>query len=410
VNVTPSRRPIIVKEAYNYGPRGWAIASSGRDAMSTVSLPMHRRRTLWPPLMVAAGAMLALATTARADTAAPVATSALASKQAEEDKDSESPWLLVPTLSSSPKLGTSLGGMGAYMYYFDPQSKASLFGASAQYTSTDSIVATLFAKTSFDADHQRLFALVASGNIKNDYDDFLGTGKPLKSEDNLRAFALRYQYRIWGDWFVGAQFVKTNYEILGQTALDDEILQTLGLTPLTAGGIGVIVNLDSRDSEYSPHHGWLVNINNIAYRDWIAGEDNYDAYRADLRYYWGHGDGNVLAIRQNNQWTFDAPSSAYAPITLRGYKFGEYLGKYMSSLEAEERLHLVARWTATVFAGIGCLYGGELKCSDNANIYPNVGAGVQYVIKEKEGMVLNLEYAKGKGDNQGVYLKFGYGF
>jgi hypothetical protein len=41
---------------------------------------------------------------------------------------------------------------------------------------------------------------------------------------------------------------------------------------------------------------------------------------------------------------------------------------------------------------------------------PNVRAGVQYVIKEKEGMVLNLEYAKGKSDNQGVYLKFGYGF
>ena len=40
----------------------------------------------------------------------------------------------------------------------------------------------------------------------------------------------------------------------------------------------------------------------------------------------------------------------------------------------------------------------------------NAGAGVQYVIKEKEGMVLNLEYAKGKGNNEGVYLKFGYGY
>jgi hypothetical protein len=30
------------------------------------------------------------------------------------------------------------------------------------------------------------------------------------------------------------------------------------------------------------------------------------------------------------------------------------------------------------------------------------GNGVQYVIKQKEGMVLNLEYAKGKGDNEGV--------
>jgi hypothetical protein len=362
---------------------------------------MSLRQDIWLPLMVAAGAMLALATTARADSAAAVE---------DANKDPPSPWLLVPTLSSNPKLGTSLGGMGAYMYYFDPQSRPSLFGASAQYTSTDSIIASVFAKASFDADRHRLLALLVGGNIKNDYDDFLGTGMPLKSEDNLRSFALRYQYRLWGDWFVGTQFVNTNYEILGQTELDDEILQTLGLTKLSAGGVGANVYLDSRDSEYSPHRGWLVNINNIAYRDWIAGKENYDAYRADSRYYWGHGDGNVLAIRQNNQWTSDAPSSAYAPITLRGYKFGEYLGKYMSSLEAEERLRLAARWTATVFVGIGCLYGGDLKCTDEANVYPDVGAGVQYVIKEKEGMVLNLEYAKGKGDNQGVLLKFGYGF
>ncbi len=374
---------------------------------------MRRHRVLSLLHIVAAGALLA--TTARAATtdtaAAPAATSEVASEsQTEESKDFHSPWLLVPTLSSNPKLGTSLGGMAAYMYYFDPQSRPSLFGASAQYTSTDSIIASVFAKTSFDADRQRLSALIASGNIKNDYDDFLGTGKPLKSEDNLSAFAVRYQYRVWGDWFVGAQFVDSNYEILGATALDQETLQTLGLTPLKAGGIGVIANLDSRDNEYSPHNGWLVNINNIAYRDWIAGKENYDVYRADERYYWEHGDGNVLAIHQGNVWTSDAPASAYAPITLRGYKYGQYLGKYMSSLEAEERLHLAARWTATLFVGIGCLYGGDLKCSDHANVYPDVGAGVQYVIKQKQGMVLNLEYAKGNGDNQGVILKFGYGF
>lgn len=113
-------------------------------------------------------------------------------------------------------------------------------------------------------------------------------------------------------------------------------------------------------------------------------------------------------MRQNNQWAVDAPTSAYAPITLRGYKFGEYLGQYMSSAEAEGRYKLAARWTATVFAGVGCLYGGRLSCTDSENLYPDAGAGIQYIIKQKEGMVLNLEYAKGKGDNEGVYMKFGY--
>jgi hypothetical protein len=37
-------------------------------------------------------------------------------------------------------------------------------------------------------------------------------------------------------------------------------------------------------------------------------------------------------------------------------------------------------------------------------------AGIQYVVKPKEKMVVNLEYAQGKSDNYGVYLQFGYGF
>jgi outer membrane protein assembly factor BamA len=350
------------------------------------------------------------ASTAQADAPAVIKPSAGAVIQKEKKKEAESPWLLVPTLSSNPKLGTSVGGMVGYMHYFDPESRVSIFGASAQYTSTGSVIAALTAKTSFHADHHRLLVLAAGGNIKNDYDDFLGTGKPLRSEDQLRALVVRYQYRIWGDWFVGAQALYTTYQMLGQTELDNDLLQTLGLTGFKGGGIGALVNLDSRDSEFSPHKGWLVNLNNIAYREWIAGENNYDAYRADIRYYWGLGDGVVLALRENNQWTVDAPKSAYAPITLRGYKFGEYLGKNMSSLEAEGRVPLAARWTATVFVGVGCLYGGALTCTDSENVYPDVGAGVQYVIKQKEGMVLNLEYAKGKGDNEGLYMKFGYGY
>jgi hypothetical protein len=72
-------------------------------------------------------------------------------------------------------------------------------------------------------------------------------------------------------------------------------------------------------------------------------------YRLDYRGFWSHGDGNVIAVRQSNQWTVDA--RAPAPVMLRGYTIGEYLGKNMSSLEVEERYMIAARWTATIFAG-----------------------------------------------------------
>ena len=34
-----------------------------------------------------------------------------------------SPWLLVPLVSSNPKLGTSFGALGGYLHVFDPGSR-----------------------------------------------------------------------------------------------------------------------------------------------------------------------------------------------------------------------------------------------------------------------------------------------
>ena len=82
----------------------------------------------------------------------------------------------------------------------------------------------------------------------------------------------------------------------------------------------------------------------------------------------------------------------------------------MSSIEGEERFRLGERWTATVFAGFACTYGEGQSCSERANLFGAAGAGVQYVLKPKDGLVLNLEYAAGKDGNQGVYLKIGYAF
>ena len=56
-----------------------------------------------------------------------------------------------------------------------------------QYTSTHWQVASAFARTSFGGDYHRFVAVTALGVIKNDYDDYLGTGPPLKTDDDLHA-------------------------------------------------------------------------------------------------------------------------------------------------------------------------------------------------------------------------------
>jgi len=124
-----------------------------------------------------------------------------------------------------------------------------------------------------------------------------------------------------------------------------------------SAAVGAVVMRDSRDSEDMPTTGWFLNVNNLAYREAFGGSSSFDAYRVDVRTFWTHGGAHVLAVRQYNWLTSNAPTAAEATVILRGYKLGEYLSPYMSSLEVEERLSFNKRWGATLFSGAVALYG-----------------------------------------------------
>jgi len=358
-------------------------------------------------VVVASCAALAMSCAGAFAQTAPQETAA--SKQDGALTESEkSPWLLLPIFQSNPKLGTSLGVLAGYVHYFDAKSRPSIFAVMGQYTSTESIVAGVQARASFDEDRQRVIAGMIYGYIKNDYSDYLGTGVPLQSNSDVKGIIGRYTYRVQGNWFLGVQGLYQNFGISGETGFDDMVLDVLGVAPYKSGGLGLVAQYDSRDNENSPTQGWLATLNNMAYRESLGGGDDFDVVRADLRYYLPHGKGNVLAFRQLNHFTSDAPTQVNAAVQLRGYKIGQYNGEYMSQIEVEERYRIAEKFTASVFLGIACTYGGNRSCSDSANLYPAGGAGVQYILKPKEGIVLNLEYAAGKDSNYGFYLKMGY--
>src|SRR5687768_15997734 len=164
---------------------------------------MHsaNRRESGCPTMVALVAVAATSTTAFAQSekkeTPPAQTDTPSSPFAER-----SPWLFTPIASSNPKLGTSFGGLAGYLHLFDLKSRPSIFAVSGQYSTTDSIVAAAYARTSFAEDHQRALVALAFGNIKNDYDDYLGTGVPLRNEAELHSLIARYTYRVSGNWFL----------------------------------------------------------------------------------------------------------------------------------------------------------------------------------------------------------------
>jgi hypothetical protein len=326
----------------------------------------------------------------------------------EKKEKKKSPWMVVPLAATSPKMGTSVGGMGAFLHYFDPKSQVSMFGGMYQYSTTHSQDGALFARTSFSADRQRLEGFVGFGYVRNEYEDYMGTGTTLETTDDIRMAAGRYLFRVKGNWFAVAQGAFANYLVSGLTPTDQAILDSLGIIGFDSGGIGPAVMHDSRDNQDMPEKGWYSNAGFIANREALGAEADFVTYRVYTRMFLGHGNGHVFAVRQDNQFTDHAPASAEATVMLRGYKAEQYLARYTSSIEAEERVRFSRRWGMTVFLGFGWLYGGSISGTDSDGVYPSFGAGLHFVLLPEDHMLVNLEYARGKDDNYGLYLKFGY--
>ena len=330
---------------------------------------------------------------------------------AHEDINStgESPWLLMPLVSSSPKMGTSIGVMAGYLHKFDEESPTSTFSVMGNYSSSDSVVMGVFAKTFFDHNQQRLVAGFIRGEVNNEYNDFLGIGVPSKTTDDFHALFTRYSYKFFDNVFIGGQFVATNYAIVGDS-FSQPILDFLGLNGFKSNGLGLTIEYDSRDNINSPQEGSFINLSNLVYREALGGDENFEVYDFQSRYYFQHLEKLVLAMRLDGRWTSSAPSGAYSSVDLRGYTMGQYLAPNSTSFEVEERLDIAYGIGATLFTGVSCLYDGLGDCSDTENLFPSIGGGLNYMIKKEEKMIVRLEGAVGKSDTYGIYLQFGRAF
>jgi outer membrane protein assembly factor BamA len=339
-------------------------------------------------------------------------TAVLAAPAAGDDEGravKESPWLLTPTLSSNPKLGITAGGVAGYLHRFDAESNQSVFAVFGTYSDTDSYIVGFKGEAYFGRNRHKLTAGYFTGEINNEYDDFLGTGLPAQTEDDLQAIFLRYVHRLGKRWYFGGQFASTNYAI-GADGFFGAILDQIGLTGFDSTALGLVAEYDTRDDLRNPSQGSHSVVHNLAYREALGGDESFDSYHADSRIYRGIGDHLVLAAQLLGRWTDDAPLAGYSSVSLRGYTRGNYLAENYTHLDLDARFALNERWGVAAFAGIGCLYDELSVCSGSGSTYPAAGAGVIFRLKPEAGFVLRAEYALGKDDNSALYLRLGHPF
>ncbi|BBO75893.1 hypothetical protein DSCW_33100 [Desulfosarcina widdelii] len=217
--------------------------------------------------------------------------------KASEPKSKSSPWLAVPMVSSDPKVGTSAGGMVGYLFKLDPDSTSSMLGVGGTYSTTDSLLGGVFLRTYWDQDSKRFIFFGGGGKIENDYEDFLGSGLPAQTTDNMKVLQARYLQKVKGKWFAGVKGTYTNYLISSEDGNVNNALDSLGLTGFDSVALGLIAMYDSRNNQNSPSEGIRLNLENFAYREALGGEENFDVYTMKYRHYLPHGNGHVLGLQ-----------------------------------------------------------------------------------------------------------------
>jgi hypothetical protein len=213
---------------------------------------------------------------------------------------------------------------------------------------------------------------------------------------------------VYDQWYLGPQFVSTNYAMFGDNPLSTQMLQQYGLIGFTSNGIGLFGQYGSRDNQYSLSTGQVFEAHNLAYRESLGGDVSFDAIVSDYQLYLPHQEANVIAIHARGRWTNDAPTSGYSSVDLRGYTRGQYLAEHMTMAEIDYRYSLTEKLGLAAFGGVAALYGSTAEGDDN-ELFPAGGAGIFYRLND-ESMVLRGDIAVGIEGSWGFYLQFGHGF
>ncbi len=179
----------------------------------------------------------------------------------------------------------------------------------------------------------------------------------------------------------------------------------------TFGVSGILLN-DKRNNLLTPTSGYYAELELTQ----NFSSSNYGQISFDYRKYfkpwrkWNHS----LSTRFLQLSTIGNP--AYFDYALfggdkvaRGYFYGRFRDKNISTIQAEYRMKLFWRVGLSFFGGTSLVYP-SLKNWNNNYFKPNAGLGLRFLVDKKENTSLRFDYAVGADGQNGFYISFGESF
>ena len=170
-------------------------------------------------------------------------------------------------------------------------------------------------------------------------------------------------------------------------------------------GLGWVVNYDTRDNIFQPHHGWFSRVGWMTYKPWLGSNFNFEQFTIDVRKYFKATEKGVLALQ--SWWTFTSGVAPFQHLALiggsdqmRGYFEGRYRDNLAMVQQAEYRFPVYRNLGMVVFA-----HGGQVAQQFSEYKIKNLryggGIGFRYKISN-DGLNIRLDFAF--GDQKAIYF------
>lgn len=331
-------------------------------------------------------------------------------------KEKGSDWVIAPIPSLNPAQGFGLKVIAQYIFRPPEQAAgtpASVAGFGGFYTQKKSWGLGGGYLGHWQDDLWR--PMVGGGYIVLN-SDFYGVGNELAEQDISVPFQQRVTVgvaqltrRLWPHFYAGLRLIYSATEIETESVNRPPVMLPSVQQSISTPAAGPILQWDSRDSQFYPKSGRLVDVSGM----FNGGDYNYQIYDLAWNEYQSLGDAGVLAGRVRlRATTGDVPFYALSQLgednDLRGYRMGKYRDRDLFATQVEYRRRLSARWGLAVFAGVGQVVPSfdQLRIS---NLFASGGAGLRYRLSESFPVNFRLDVAYGR-DGATAYLGVGEAF
>lgn len=328
-------------------------------------------------------------------------------------------WVIAPIPFRNASFGWGIGLGAGYIYQpLQDQTNAPpwVSGIGAFYTENGTWGVGGAHKMNLDGDRWRISG---GGGYADLYYDFYGVGSDAGNAG--RSVALNQRVgggraeilrQVSDNWYAGLRYTFGNSRTrLENTNLPPGVQLAPDDLSANVGALGVHVQRDTRDSQFYPRAGSLLNLSVDLFENAFGSDFTFQAYELSYNHYLNLASNHVVALRGYGRATsgrvpFFALCSFGTKGDLRGYTPGRYRDKMMFATQAEYRWRITQRFGLVAFAGIG---GVAPELDEFETVLPSGGVGARYVIAKKNNVSLRLDAAWGR-DERVIYFGVGEAF